>query len=185
MAAAQVVCPVVIQSVYRVAYQRALISNCLSYGLFKPRDDCLLQQFKSKQHMGAPTAPAVRTTGKPASMSRSIPTQNVSHLSAQQALLHPSWAAKQKQKQALLTAAPAGRKTVFSESDQSVVASVPHADVPPVKSAKPAGQRPAVKRKGPDKAEALHPSWAAKRAAAAQKVDLTSAPTAHKIVFED
>lgn len=114
-----------------------------------------------------------------------MPTQGASDLSAQQKPLHPSWAAKQKQKQALLTAAPAGRKTVFNESGQSVTASLPDAKVPSVKLAKPAGQGPAVNQKGTDKAEALHPSWAAKRAAAAQKVDFTSAPKAHKIVFED
>lgn len=144
--------------------------------------DHLLQHFKSS--VAAAAAPAAQKAFKPSSLSRNMPTQRASDLSAQQKSLHPSWAAKQKQKQALLTAAPAGRKTVFNESGQSLTVSLPDAEVPPGKLAKSAGQAPAVKQKA-DKAEALHPSWAAKRAAAAHKVDLTSAPTAHKIVFED
>lgn len=89
----------------------------------------------------------------------------------------------QKQKQALLTSAPTGRKTVFSDNGQTVTAA-PSAAAAEQQLGAAARKLPAAKP-GRSTAEALHPSWAAKRAAASQKLDLTTAATGTKIVFDE
>ena len=114
-----------------------------------------------------------------ASLNPARPTASISAVQSQ--LLHPSWAAKQKLQQAVLAAEPAGRKIVFSDGGQTVVEPVAARVLQPGASVRKAE----ASKRNRDTAEVLHPSWAAKRAAAAQKVDLASAPRAQKIVFDD
>lgn len=117
-------------------------------------------------------------------MSKPLANQTASSRTGQSAPLHPSWAAKQMQKQALLTAAPAGRKKVFSDNGQTVTEALSAAVPVKQPTSADAKSEPGGRARGSSTAEALHPSWAAKRAASAQKVDLTSAPKARKIVFD-
>ena len=109
-----------------------------------------------------------------------LPRPTASTSAVQPQSLHPSWAAKQKQKQAVLAAEPAGRKTVFSDDGQTVVEPFAARVLQPDASVRKAE----ASKQNKDRAEVLHPSWAAKRAAAAQKVDLACAPRAQKIVFD-
>ncbi|DBA95153.1 TPA: hypothetical protein ACH3X1_015706 [Trebouxia sp. C0004] len=103
--------------------------------------------------------------------------------------VHPSWLAKQKQKQALLTAAPQGSKTVFSDDGQVMASSATHspaATLPKSASKAPApALKPAAARLTAAEAEGMHPSWIAKRVAVANQAELASGKKASKIIFDD
>ena len=100
--------------------------------------------------------------------------------SAQAVRLHPSWLAKQKQKEAFAKTVSAGSKTVFSNDGQPVAsrpasaASAGTSGVPLIKH----------KQQGVQK-QVLHPSWLAKKAAASRQAQLASSSAATKITFED
>ena len=100
--------------------------------------------------------------------------------------LHPSWAAKQQQKQLLLSAAPAGSKIVFNDNGQSEALRLQSAAAQPAPSVK----RPHSSSHSlptTDESRSLHPSWAAKRAAAAaaQQAKSMAPQRAQKVVFDD
>lgn len=94
--------------------------------------------------------------------------------------LHPSWLAKQKQKEALVQAVPVGSKTVFSDDGQSVASKLTPAAVTGTSGVTSVGCKP----QGVEK-QTLHPSWLAKKAAASKEALLSSRPLANKTVFED
>ena len=99
--------------------------------------------------------------------------------------VHPSWLAKQKQQQALVTAAPRGSKTVFSDDGQ-VVPSVAAVTAPKVSGRQPsAAVKPTAGKVHSAEAKNLHPSWLAKKAAAAKQAEFASTKTASKITFAD
>ena len=93
--------------------------------------------------------------------------------------MHPSWQAKQKQKQAMLTAAPTGSKTVFAEDGLAVSTAAP------AKAVKTGTGNAVNSSKQQLVSEKLHPSWDAKRNAALWQNELASRTHASKIVFED
>ena len=103
--------------------------------------------------------------------------------------VHPSWLAKQKQKQALLTAAPQGTKTVFRDDGQIMASSAAHspaAILPKSASKAPAAAlKPAAARLTVAEAKDMHPSWIAKRVAIAQQAELANGKKASRIVFDD
>lgn len=105
--------------------------------------------------------------------------------------VHPSWLAikKQKQKQALLTAAPQGSRTVFSDDGQIMASSPAHspaAILPKSASKAPAAAlKPAAARLTAAEAKDMHPSWIAKRVAIAKQAELANGKKASKIVFDD
>ena len=79
--------------------------------------------------------------------------------------LHPSWAAKQTEKQGLLSATPAGIKTIFDDDAKPLDIHPKHAAAPPAKPS-----------------QKLHPSWEAKQKLAEQMKQL---PSATKVRFDD
>ena len=87
--------------------------------------------------------------------------------SQSQPQLHPSWAAKQKEKQGLLSATPAGSKTVFDDDAKPLDVQPKHAAAPPAKPS-----------------QKLHPSWEAKQKLAEKMKQLSSA-TGTKVRFDD
>ena len=93
--------------------------------------------------------------------------------------MHPSWQAKQQQKQAMLTAAPTGSKAVFAEDGQAVSTAAP------AKALKMGTVSTASGKSQNVAAEKLHPSWDAKRNAALRQAELASRTHASKIVFAD
>lgn len=93
--------------------------------------------------------------------------------------LHPSWLAKQKQKEALVKAVSVGSKTVFSDDGQPV-ASRPASAASIGACAVPVRQKQQSVQK-----EVLHPSWLAKKAAASKQAQLAKSSAATKITFED
>lgn len=103
--------------------------------------------------------------------------------------VHPSWLAKQKQKQALLTAAPQGSKIVFSDDGQIVASSAAHSlalTLPKsVSKDQVAALKPAAARLTAAEAKDMHPSWIAKRVAVAKQAELASGKKASKITFDD
>ncbi len=103
--------------------------------------------------------------------------------------VHPSWLAKQKQKQVLLTAAPQGSKTVFSDDGQVMASSAAHrpaATLPKSASKAPAAAlKPAAARLTAAEAKDMHPSWIAKRVAVAKQAELANGKKASKIIFND
>ena len=150
------------------------IVSCCSRSLFPVS----LQQFKARPSVAAPQA-APRRDVKP----QGALTQNDN---AKLETLHPSWAAKQQQKQVLLTAAPAGSKIVFNDNGQSEAPKLPFAaaqSAPIVRRPQSSSQLMPLK----DESQSLHPSWVAKRAAAAaaQQAKSLAPQKAQKIVFDD
>ena len=105
--------------------------------------------------------------------------------------VHPSWLAikKQKQMQALLTAAPQGSRTVFSDDGQIMASSAAHSSaaiLPKSASKAPAAAlKPAAARLMAAEAKDMHPSWIAKRVAIAKQAELANGKKASKIVFDD
>lgn len=103
--------------------------------------------------------------------------------------VHPSWLAKQKQKQALLTAAPQGSKTVFSDDGQIIASSASHSLAPTlpksVSKDQVAALKPAAASFTAAEAKDMHPSWIAKRVAVAKQAELASGKKASKIIFDD
>ena len=99
---------------------------------------------------------------------------------AQPARLHPSWLARQKQKEALVQAVPVGSKTVFSDDGQPVASELAPAAVSGTSRVLPVR----CKQQGVQK-ETLHPSWVAKKAAASKEAQLAGRTVAVKTVFED
>ena len=87
--------------------------------------------------------------------------------SQSQPQLHPSWAAKQKEKQGLLSATPAGSKTVFNDDAKPLDIQPKHASAPPAKPS-----------------QKLHPSWEAKQKLA-EKLKQLPSPTGTKLRFDD
>ena len=81
--------------------------------------------------------------------------------------LHPSWAAKQKEKKRLLSATPAGSKTVFDDDAKPLDVQPKQAAAPPAKPSKK-----------------LHPSWVAKQKLA-EKTKQLPAATGTKVRFDD
>ena len=79
--------------------------------------------------------------------------------------LHPSWAAKQKEKQGLLSATPAGSKTVFDDDAKPLNVQPKHVATPPAKPS-----------------QKLHPSWEAKLA---EKMKQLPSATGTKVRFDD
>lgn len=101
---------------------------------------------------------------------------------AQALPLHPSWAAKQRQKQALIQAVPVGSKTVFSDGGQPVMSKpTPGADL----QASTVVPRRPKQQAMQTQTQHLHPSWLAKKAAASKQAQLASCSVATKTVFED
>lgn len=96
---------------------------------------------------------------------------------ASAAHLHPSWSAKQKQKEAAAMAAPFGSKVVFEDDGQAVRSKAPPpgptTEVAPVKHSEKAAE-----------ADTLHPSWVAKKAAASKQIQLAQSAKASKITFD-
>ncbi|DBA71882.1 TPA: hypothetical protein ACH3X2_010929 [Trebouxia sp. C0005] len=103
--------------------------------------------------------------------------------------VHPSWLAKQKLKQVLLTAAPQGSKTIFSDDGQVIASSAAHspaATLPKSASKAPAAAlKPAAARSTAAEAKDMHPSWIAKRVAIAKQAELANGKKASKIIFDD
>ena len=99
---------------------------------------------------------------------------------AQAEHVHPSWLAKQKQKEALIKAVPVGSKTVFSDDGHSVMSTLT-----PAVDAGTSRVVPARRKQQAVQSETLHPSWLAKKAAASKEAQLASRPLATKIVFDD
>ena len=99
---------------------------------------------------------------------------------AQAVPLHPSWLAKQKQKEALVQAAPMGTKTVFSNDGQPVASERAPAAVTGTSGVLSVGCKQQNIRK-----QTLHPSWLAKKAAASREAQVSSRSVATKTVFED
>ena len=118
--------------------------------------------------MGAPqesieSKPAAKFTAKhKAPREEAGPRQSQS-----QPQLHPSWAAKQKEKQGLLSATPAGNKTIFDDDAKPLDVQTKHAAAPPAKPS-----------------QKLHPSWEAKQKLAEKMKRLPSA-TGTKVTFGD
>lgn len=99
---------------------------------------------------------------------------------AQAVRLHPSWLAKQKQKEALVQAVPVGSKTVFSDDGQPVASEPAPAAVTGTSGVLSVRCKPQGVQK-----QTLHPSWLAKKAAASREAQISSRPVATKTVFED
>ena len=99
--------------------------------------------------------------------------------------VHPSWLAKQKQKQALLTAAPQGSKTVFSDDGQIVAPSLALTLPKSVSKDQVTALKPAAARLKAAEAKDMHPSWIAKRVAVAKQAEVASGKKASKIIFDD
>ena len=99
--------------------------------------------------------------------------------SAQAVSLHPSWLAKQKQKEALATTDSAGSKTVVSDDGQPVAprrasaASTDTSGAPPVRHKQQSEQKAMP-----------HPPWLAKKAAASKQAQHASCSAATEITFE-
>lgn len=132
----------------------------------------------------------LQRAGIPGSLGRSVqdpgPLRSASALKAQQVetaqpvCLHPSWLARQKQKEALVQAVPVGSKMVFSDDGQPVASRLAPAAV-----TGPSGVFPVRCKKQGVQNESLHPSWLAKKAAASKEAQLASRSGAIKTVFED
>ena len=131
------------------------------------------------QRTGLPQVPA-RSVQAPGHLPNASVSKVQHDRPAQAVRLHPSWLAKQKQKEALTKTVSAGSKTVFSDDGQPVAsrpasaASAGTSGVPLIKN----------KQQGVQK-EVLHPSWLAKKAAASRQAQLASSSAATKITFED
>ena len=135
------------------------------------------QRILQRQQQSRSYASEERHKANRAGMSTAAQAQHVRPVPT--AALHPSWAARQKQREAYAAATPSGNKIVFGD-DRRPAASM---QVPILSAGlvKPAVQPAAWQ------AETLHPSWLAKKAAASKQacdVDRLGS-AASKVKFPD